>query len=65
MLEQYRHLDPTTAKHDQATGRPSRYWRDMDDKTFKQKVDDMFTDVSIIDTTRRPDLMAEKLSYAS
>ncbi|RKR78583.1 hypothetical protein [Marinobacter nauticus] len=65
LLEQYRHLDPTTAKHDQATGRPSRYWRDMDDKTFKQKVDDMFTDVSIIDTTRRPDLMAAKLSYAS
>ncbi|MGQ7299528.1 hypothetical protein [Marinobacter nauticus] len=65
LLEQYRHLDPTTAKYDQATGRPSRYWRDMDDKTFKQKVDDMFTDVSIIDTTRRPDLMAEKLSYAS
>ncbi|MBN8239657.1 hypothetical protein JF541_10895 [Marinobacter hydrocarbonoclasticus] len=65
LLEQYRHLDPTTAKHDQAAGRPSRYWRDMDDKTFKQKVDDMFTDVSIIDTTRRPDLMAEKLSYAS
>mgnify|MGYP001160047869 FL=1 len=65
LLEQYRHLDPTTAEHDQATGRPSRYWRDMDDKTFKQKVDDMFTDVSIIDTTRRPDLMAEKLSYAS
>ncbi|MBY6195352.1 hypothetical protein KUV78_16255 [Marinobacter hydrocarbonoclasticus] len=65
MLEQYRHLDPTTAKHDQATGRPARYWRDMDDKTFKKKVDDMFTDVSIIDTTRRPDLMAEKLNYAS
>lgn len=65
MLEQYRHLDPTTAKHDQVTGRPARFWRDMDDKTFKQKVDDMFTDVSIIDTTRRPDLMAEKLSYAS
>ncbi|MBY6195349.1 hypothetical protein KUV78_16240 [Marinobacter hydrocarbonoclasticus] len=65
LLEQYRHLDPTTAEHDQATGRPARYWRDMDDKTFKQKVDDMFTDVSIIDTTRRPDLMAEKLSYVS
>lgn len=65
MLERYRPLDPTTAKHDQETGRPLRYWRDMDDETFKQKVDRMFTEVSIIDTAQRPNLMAQKLNYAS
>ena len=29
-LEPFRHLDPVTAAHDQATGRPARYWRDLD-----------------------------------
>ncbi|SDP98105.1 hypothetical protein SAMN05216213_109212 [Ectopseudomonas guguanensis] len=28
VLEQSRHLDPVTAAHDAATGRPERYWRD-------------------------------------
>jgi len=27
--EPYRHLDPTTADYDKKTGRPERYWRDM------------------------------------
>ncbi len=65
MLERYRPLDPTTAEHDRKTGRPSRYWRDMDDETFKKKVDRMFTEVTIIDTTKRRNLMAEKLRYAT
>ena len=28
VLEQSRHLDPVTAAHDAASGRPERYWRD-------------------------------------
>jgi len=61
MLEKYRLLDPATAEHDQQIGRPPRYWRDMDDQTFKKKVDRMFTDVTIINTAQRPNLMEEKL----
>lgn len=64
LLEEYRHLDPVTAEHDWKTGRPERYWRDMDMDTFKKKVDRMHTDVTIIDTAQRPNLMAEKLNYA-
>jgi len=64
LLEEYRHLDPITAEHDRKTGRPARYWRDMDIDTFKKKVDRMHTDVTIIDTAQRPNLMAEKLRYA-
>lgn len=65
LLEEYRHLDPVTAEHDRKTGRPERYWRDMDMDTFKKKVDRMHRDVTIIDTAQRPNLMAEKLRYAS
>ncbi|WP_104203341.1 hypothetical protein [Billgrantia saliphila] len=38
LWEEFRPLDPTTLVHDQRTGRPPRYWRDMDDETFQQKV---------------------------
>ncbi|WP_158704656.1 hypothetical protein [Ectopseudomonas mendocina] len=62
-LEQYRHLDPTTAEHDQRTGRDPRYWIDMDDATFKTKVDDILTDIRRIDTLRRPNLMAQYCQY--
>jgi hypothetical protein len=62
-LEQYRHLDPTTAEHDQRTGRDPRYWIDMDDATFKVKVDDILTDIRRIDTLRRPNLMAQYCQY--
>jgi hypothetical protein len=65
LLEEYRHSDPVTAEHDRKTGRPERYWRDMDMDTFKKKVDRMHTDVTIIDTAQRPNLMAETLRYAS
>ncbi len=62
-LEQYRHLDPTTAEHDQRTGRDPRYWVDMDDTTFKAKVDDILTGIRRIDTLRRPNLMAQYCQY--
>ncbi|PSF14823.1 hypothetical protein C7H10_03500, partial [Marinobacter shengliensis] len=65
LLERYRPLDPTTAEHDQKTGRPPRYWRDMDDETFKKHVDRMFTEVTIIDTAQRHNVMAEMVNYAS
>ncbi|WP_386080091.1 hypothetical protein ACFIOZ_17785 [Vreelandella sp. F11] len=36
--EQFRPLDPATLEWDKETGRPPRYWRDMDDETFNQKI---------------------------
>lgn len=62
-LEQYRHLDPTTAEHDRRTGRDPRYWVDMDDETFKAKVDEILTGIRNIDTLRRPNLMAQYCQY--
>ena len=35
-LEPYRQLDPTTKAHDAATGRPERYWRDMNDEEYER-----------------------------
>ncbi|HDZ46651.1 hypothetical protein LCGC14_0159620 [marine sediment metagenome] len=35
-LEPFRHLDPTTAEHDQKTGREPRYWRDLDLEEWKK-----------------------------
>lgn len=63
-FELYRHLDPVTAEHDRKTGRPARYWRDMDDETFREKEDEMHSKVKRIDTERRENLMAEKVRYA-
>lgn len=40
-LEPYRHKDPVTAEHDENTGRPAHYWRDMDMTTFEQKAEEM------------------------
>ncbi len=36
VLEQSRHQDPVTAAHDAASGRPPRYWRDLDIKAWKR-----------------------------
>lgn len=36
VLEQSRHLDPITAAHDVATGRPARYWRDLNVQQWKR-----------------------------
>lgn len=33
-LEPFRHLDPLTAEHDRNTGRPARFWRDLDLKAW-------------------------------
>ena len=38
LWEEFRPLDPTSLEHDRRNGRPPRYWRDMDDETFAQKV---------------------------
>ncbi|SDM76526.1 hypothetical protein SAMN05192555_11917 [Franzmannia pantelleriensis] len=38
LWEEFRPLDPTSLEHDRRSGRPPRYWRDMDDETFAQKV---------------------------
>ncbi len=62
-LEAFRHLDPITAEHDRQTGREPRYWRDMDDATFKAKVREMTERIPQIDTFSRPNLMAQRVSY--
>lgn len=62
-LEAFRHLDPTTAEHDRQTGRAPRYWRDMDDETFKAKVREMNERIPQIDTFSRPNLMALHVQY--
>ena len=63
-LEAFRHLDPTTAKHDRQTGRELRYWRDMDDTTFKAKVREMTERIPQINTFSRPNLMALHVTYS-
>ncbi|MGM3386476.1 hypothetical protein KXR94_02345 [Stutzerimonas stutzeri] len=37
ILEQFRHLDPTTAEHDRKTGRNPRHWRDMSYETWEKR----------------------------
>ena len=63
-LEAFRHLDPTTAEHDREAGREPRYWRDMDDTTFKAKVREMTERIPHIDTFSRPNLMAQHVAYS-
>ncbi|RMT79935.1 hypothetical protein ALP40_00998 [Pseudomonas viridiflava] len=63
LLEPHRHLDPVTAKYDKENGRNPRYWIDMDDDTFKQRVDAMWQRAYAIDTFTRPNLMERYVSY--
>ncbi len=42
LFEPHRHKDPVTAEYDKANGRSPRYWRDMDEATYKQKTDEMY-----------------------
>ena len=63
LWEKYRHLDPVTAEYDRRTGRNPRYWRDMDDETWKEKQAEMERKVRRIDTASRPDRMAEHVDY--
>ena len=37
ILEQFRHLDPTTAEHDRKAGRNPRHWRDMDYPSWEKR----------------------------
>ncbi|MEQ5837595.1 hypothetical protein [Marinobacter sp. NFXS9] len=45
LWEEFRSKDPVTAEHDRQTGRPARYWRDMDDETWKKKESEMMSKV--------------------
>lgn len=63
LYESHRHLDPTTANHDQVIGRAPRYWIDMDDETFKIKVKEMLKRIDAIDTFSRTNLMANHVKY--
>ncbi len=63
LFEAYRHLDPVTAVYDKEKGRNPRYWIDMDDNTFKQRVDAMWQRAYAIDTFTRPNLMERYVSY--
>ena len=63
LFEAYRHLDPVTAIYDKEKGRIPRYWIDMDDNTFKQRVDAMWQRAYAIDTFTRPNLMERYVSY--
>lgn len=36
ILEQFRHLDPTTAEHDRKSGRSPRHWRDMSYESWEK-----------------------------
>lgn len=42
LFEPHRSKDPVTAEHDKRSGRSARYWRDMDEATYKQKIDEMY-----------------------
>lgn len=64
LFEQHRANDPTTAAHDRRTGRPERYWRDMDDKTWEAQLMQNLARVNAYDITGRLDLMARHVRYA-
>lgn len=63
-FEAHRHLDPVTAKYDKENGRNPRYWIDMEDDTFKQRVGAMWQLIYSIDTFTRPNLMERNVSYS-
>ncbi|SDR80691.1 hypothetical protein SAMN05216198_0473 [Halopseudomonas litoralis] len=63
LFEEHRRNDPTTAEHDQATGRNPRYWIDMDEDTFKKEQMLMRSRVNVINTFSRTNLMAQYVEY--
>ncbi|TBW53356.1 hypothetical protein EZI54_15350 [Marinobacter halodurans] len=65
LWEEFRSKDPITAEHDRQTGRPARYWRDMDDETWKQKESEMMSKVRSLTTPYRPNLMRQHVRYVS
>ena len=52
-----------TAEHDRKTGRPPRYWRDMDDEAWKKAEKAMIKQVAAMDTLIRPNLMRQYVWY--
>ncbi|WP_208379535.1 hypothetical protein [Psychromonas algicola] len=42
MLEESRHLDPTTIAYDKKHNRQPRYWRDMSEEQFKTTIEDLW-----------------------
>ena len=62
-FEKNRHLDPVSAEHDRRTNRNPRYWIDMDDETFAEKLSDMENRIRLIDTMHRSNLMARYVEY--
>jgi|TARA_R110000851_G_scaffold327181_2_gene496460 hypothetical protein len=65
LWEEFRPHDPVTAEYDKKTNRPARYWRDMDDETWKQKESEMMAKVRSLTTPHRPNLMRRHVRYAS
>ncbi len=64
LFEKHRSKDPVTAEHDRRTGRPERYWRDMDDATWEAQLTKNLGRVSAYDITGRLNLMARHVRYA-
>jgi hypothetical protein len=61
--EEFRNLDPVTARYDREVGRNPRLWIDMDDETFEGALYHMRGQIDQIDTFRRPNLMACYVEY--
>jgi hypothetical protein len=61
--EEFRPLDPTTAEIDRQTNRNPRYWRDMDDATYKAAMDDLQTRIHKLNALSRPNLMVRHVLY--
>lgn len=64
LFEEHRAQDPVTAEHDRRTGRPERYWRDMDDVTWEARVMENLARVNAYDITGRLNLMTQHVRYA-
>ncbi|WP_203142198.1 hypothetical protein [Marinobacter mangrovi] len=65
VLEPHRHKDPVTVEYDRRTNRPERYWRDMDDETFKACENEMSLNVRMMSMQSRDNIMAGKVVYTS
>ena len=64
LWEEHRANDPVTAEHDRRTNRPPRYWRDMDNHTWKEKNDEMALQVLRLNTPGRLDIMRNSWAYS-
>ncbi|WP_375176265.1 hypothetical protein [Marinobacter mobilis] len=63
ILEPHRANDPVTAEYDRRMGRPVRYWREMDNKTWKEKTKEAMLKTHDIGTLKRPDLMRRSVKF--